>query len=80
MTEAQSPRKVAIVGTSDTSRSLAPHDDPSWEIWVIGSACSPAANVRIDRVFEVHSERILNEGGDGLKDEMAFLRGEEGYR
>lgn len=67
------PRKVAIVGTSDTSRHLAPFDDTSWEMWVIGSACSPATNARIDRVFEVHNQRSLN-NDPGLDEELAFLR------
>ncbi len=63
-------RRVAIVGTSDTSRQLAPFDDPSWEIWVLGSACGPLTNVRIDRIFEIHADAQI-EGAD----ERAFLRG-----
>jgi hypothetical protein len=46
-------RKIAIVGTAPSSRSLAPLHDPTWEIW----ACSPGnQNLgRVDRWYEIHA-------------------------
>lgn len=47
------PMKVAILGTVPVSRTLAPFDDKSWEIW----CCSPgnrAVVPRVTRWFELH--------------------------
>lgn len=50
------PLKVALVGTTPSSRMLAPFNDPSWEIW----ACSPdnaaGALPRVTRWFEIHGD------------------------
>ncbi len=47
--------KLVLLGTAD-SRTLAPYDDRSWEIW----ACQPALGYpeckRIDRLFELHDK------------------------
>lgn len=50
-------RKVAIVGKSPKSRGAVPVMDPTWEIWAIGIDDLP----RIDRVFELHNEDLLEE-------------------
>lgn len=65
-------RKVAIVGTADTSRDLAPYQDPEWEIWTLGVWAPHAA--RCDRVFEVHSLAILERDAESLKDEFNWFR------
>lgn len=43
-------RKIAIIGTAPSSVSLAPYNDPSWEIWVLKMYQSP----RWDVFFEIH--------------------------
>lgn len=56
------PAKVAIVGFSDTSRDLAPHGDPTFECWGLGSLYRfVATGKRFDRWFEVHREEHLAE-------------------
>lgn len=44
-------KKIAILGTCP-SRSFAPVEDPSWEIWTIGPGGKNAN--RWDRLFEIH--------------------------
>lgn len=47
-------KKIAIIGTAPTSRSLAPFDDPAWDIW----GCSPGNQGQLPRVtvwFELHA-------------------------
>lgn len=50
--------KIAIIGTAP-SRTLAPFDDPEWEIW----ACSPGnAHGTLSRItvfFEIHSTAVM---------------------
>lgn len=48
--------KVAIVGLSDSSRHLAPWNDPEWELW--GLAWD-ADRYQFRRVFEMHDMRDL---------------------
>lgn len=52
----KAPLKVALVGTTPSSKMLAPYNDPSWEIW----ACSPdnagGALPRVNRWFEIHGD------------------------
>lgn len=46
-------KRIALVGSAPSSLSLAPFDDPSWEIW----ACSPGAYPharRVEKWFELH--------------------------
>lgn len=48
------PEKVAIIGTAQSSRSLAPFGDPSWTIW--GSSPGNMGQLpRIDAWIEVHA-------------------------
>lgn len=68
-------RKVAIVGSSDTTRNDAPYSDPSWEIWVINDMCLLAP--RVDRVFDIHDEpMILADAAinEGVRKEVEWLR------
>lgn len=54
------PLKVALIGTAPSSRSLAPFNDPTWQIW----ACSPGnMNVlpRADAWFEIHGNLLWPE-------------------
>ncbi len=44
--------KVAIVGSADTSRDLAPYGDESWEIWTLNDMYKVAP--RMDRMFQIH--------------------------
>lgn len=49
------PLKVAMVGTTPSSRMLAPYMDEAWEIW----ACSPdnaGMLPRVNRWFEIHGD------------------------
>lgn len=47
-------RKVAIVGSAESTRDLAPFDDRAWEIW--GLAWRNYR--RVDRLFDIH-DRVL---------------------
>jgi hypothetical protein len=53
-----SERKIAIVGSAATTRSQAPFNDPSWEIWCCGGDTSKVTP-RFDRWYETHSLDIL---------------------
>lgn len=68
-------RKVAIVGAAETSRHLAPFDDPSWEIWTLNDMCRIAP--RIDRLFELHSQAILERDKAVLTHELEWLKANE---
>ncbi len=46
-------RKIAILGNADSTRDLAPFDDPTWEIW--GLAWRALHHPRMDVCFEVHT-------------------------
>ncbi len=49
--------KVAIIGTAPSSRSVAPYDDLSWDIW----GCSPGnmnCIPRVDAWFEIHANLL----------------------
>lgn len=46
-------RKVAIIGSAQTTYALAPWDDGSWEFWGLAWRCLD--HPRFDRVFEVHN-------------------------
>ncbi len=56
---APKPLKIALLGTAPSSRSLAPFNDPDWQIW----SCSPG-NMDIPRAdvwFEIHSNLLWPE-------------------
>ena len=55
-------KKVAIVGGSPLTRGLAPHDDESWQIWVLGNQIDRYADKRVNVIFEVHDN--LSEHGN----------------
>ena len=62
--QANPPRtKVAIVGAGRT-RTQAPWNDPSWEVWGLNEIAQP----RADRWFELHPLSVQTEA------EMAWLR------
>ncbi len=54
-------RKVALIGTAPLSRSLAPYNDETWEIWVCsaGNIGAPGLN-RVSRWFELHANVELD--------------------
>lgn len=49
--------KVAVVGFASTSRSMAPYQDPSWEIWGLNSLY--ALIPRFSRWFEIHPREYI---------------------
>lgn len=53
--------KVAIVCGAPDSENLAPFDDPSWEIWVLGNRLDRHKGRRVTRIFEIHDD--LSEHG-----------------
>lgn len=57
-------KKIAIVCGSPSSEFLAPFEDKSWEIWVLGNRVNRfiEKNLRFDRIFEIHDD--LSEHGD----------------
>jgi len=48
------PKRVAIVGFSSTSRKLAPYDDLSVEVWTVNQAYEIPDIKRITRLFDTH--------------------------
>ena len=62
MDKITSVRKVAFIGTSPSSRHLAPFDKPDWEVWGCGPAFQDEGKptmpgfppMRWDRWFELH--------------------------
>jgi len=57
--------KVAIIGLSQTTHSLAPWSDPAWEKWGLPW---DSDWVRMDRLFEMHDIRLLNSEHSKRKD------------
>lgn len=55
-------KKIAIVCGSPSSEMLAPFEDESWEIWVLGNRMNRFAGKRVTRIFEIHDD--LKEHGD----------------
>lgn len=55
--------KVALVGGAPSSQMLAPFDDPSWKIWVLGNQLNCYRDKRVDRIFEIHDD-VVNEKPD----------------
>lgn len=63
-------RKIAIIGTAPSSTSLAPFNDPTWEIWALKLFQCP----RWDVFFEVHEH---SEGENRWpKEYVKFLQSE----
>lgn len=60
-------RRIAILGNADSTKDLAPFDDPTWEIW--GLAWRALHHPRMDVCFEVHSLPVIIEefGQDALE-------------
>lgn len=50
-------KKIAIVGTAQSSHMDAPYDDESWEIWTLGANVENGK--RITRLFELHTQHVL---------------------
>lgn len=48
--------KIAILGSAESTRDLAPFDDPSWQIW--GLAWRFYDHPRMDKAFEVHNPDV----------------------
>tara|TARA_Y100000296_G_scaffold87229_1_gene130777 strand:- start:3996 stop:4784 length:789 start_codon:yes stop_codon:yes gene_type:complete len=55
-------KRIAIVGGSE-SWELAPFDDKSWEIWVLGNQVRQYDHKRIDLIFEIHNDFSNREEG-----------------
>lgn len=51
----RSTRKIAILGSAESTRDAAPFDDPSWEIW--GLTWRYRDHPRMDRCYEMHAEK-----------------------
>lgn len=52
----QAGRKIAILGSAESTRDLAPFSDPSWEIW--GLTWRYRDHPRMDRCYEMHAEKF----------------------
>lgn len=57
--------KVAIVCGAPSSAHLAPFNDETWEIWVLGNRLDKFKDKRVSRVFEIHDD--LSEHPDPKK-------------
>lgn len=53
--------KLAIVGTEEHTRHLAPFDDPSYEIWVFNEAANAEWCKRWDVCFQLHKPKIYTD-------------------
>lgn len=62
-------KPVAIVARGGTN-SLAPFRDPNWEIWGLPWIAYP----RVDRVFELHSEKFFEESPPSWVTEQKWLQ------
>jgi len=59
--------KIAIVGTEEHTRHLAPWDDPDYQIWVFNEAANAEWCKRWDMCFQLHPPHVyqdLNNGKD----------------
>ncbi len=54
--------KIAIICGSPNSEFLAPFDDESWDVWVLGNRIQRFQGKRVTRIFEIHDD--LSEHGD----------------
>jgi hypothetical protein len=66
-------RKVAIVGKAPSSRSLAPYQDKSWEIWGLGDLWRHIP--KWDRWFEMHDTEAGKKRWQ--PDHLEFLKKQE---
>ena len=48
--------KIAIVCGAPSSEFLAPFEDESWEIWVLGNRLDRFKDRRVSKVFEIHDD------------------------
>lgn len=79
---------VAIVGFSETTRALAPFDDPDWEVWVCNRlpiVLAKDGNTGWDRHFDTHTLDESTRLQAGLCQEdwdelVAFLHADHGER
>jgi len=55
-------KTIAIVCGAPSSEMLAPFDDESWEIWVLGNRLDKHLGHRVTRIFEIHDD--LSEHAD----------------
>lgn len=46
--------KLAILGTADPTRGMAPYNDPDYEIWAVAVAATYPDVARLDALFELH--------------------------
>lgn len=53
------PRKVVLLGSSSNTCTLAPFDDPDWEIW--GLTWRYRDHPRMDRCYEIHAEKFWDD-------------------
>jgi hypothetical protein len=54
--------KVAVVCGAPSTQHLVPHDNPEWEIWVLGNRLDKYKGKRVTRVFEIHDKCIEEHG------------------
>lgn len=54
--------KVAVVCGAPSTQHLVPHDNPDWEIWVLGNRLDRYKGKRVTRVFEIHDGCIDEHG------------------
>ncbi len=63
MGKPKSKKKIAIVGAAFSSRTLAPYDDPAWEVW--GLNTSYTWQPRWDRWFDIHDPETIKGSNPG---------------
>ena len=65
-------KKICILGTTP-SRSLAPFDEPDWQMWTIGPGGSDAPGMRWERLFEPHGPTTWPRGFNRLLKEFEAM-------
>lgn len=54
--------RIAVVCGAPSTQHLVPHDDPDWQIWVLGNRLDNYKGKRVTRVFEIHDGCIDEHG------------------
>lgn len=71
-------RKVAIVGSEEATRGMAPWDDLEYEIWVLNEAPQAAWCKRWDVCFQMHLERVYTGYNHVRSDHWDWLQMDHG--
>jgi len=72
--------KIAIVGSEEHTRHLAPFDDPDYKIWVFNEAANAEWCKRWDLCFQIHPPNIYRNNNKKDPEHWNWLRQPHGKR